>query len=530
MASRIHKNKFLQEKIELLEQIADSPSLLQRRARALANYLKTQPADLSSVLKSWQLAQRVILTYRAGLADDAEAIAYLNKTTDKLWTNAQPLPVTNKIQDSLAQQFIDSPAPKENPVVMLLVDPAGKRVTETIIKQYLRKGTEFDVQFTEAEWMTRMMERASVAGVQTAIDYLRGNFAPGRVDKVNVINTLEDKELGDRQRKHKRKESAFKSWYTKGFRKRAGSEDAFYTLTKIPTKKDAKKDGIDYKKYIRLFFEMCDQPWKEVEKAQAWLIKRLNKAATLRITNNDGTDVTFKLVGMAMGKKYRATFANSVIAKNDPGSEVFSAPAINGVDGKIVAKGVFNYDGKEMKNITLVFKKGKVVFAQAEVGDEHLQEILSKPGAKRVGEVAFGTNPWLKKHVLNPLLVEKIGGSFHVALGASYKYTTYLGVPVQLNNGNKSDVHWDITTMLQGKDGKVYMDGKLIQVDGKFLAPQLAVLNYGWAALPAKDRPLRWKKILAAREKQERTNITISGRKRVDVSTKKKQNNLVQAR
>ena len=72
--------------------------------------------------------------------------------------------------------------------------------------------------------------------------------------------------------------------------------------------------------------------------------------------------------------------------------------------------------------------------------------------------------------------------------------TEYCGVPVHVDNGNIDNAHhWDITTLLYGKDGTIETDGEIIMKDGRFTDPELAVLNEGWAAVPVADRPAYWK-------------------------------------
>ncbi|MGB1540247.1 MAG: aminopeptidase, partial [Rickettsiales bacterium] len=250
--------------------------------------------------------------------------------------------------------------------------------------------------------------------------------------------------------------------------------------------------------YLQLFFELCDQPWEAVEEAQAQLIDEFDAAKELRIQNDDGTDLVLDIEGQ--------TFANSVIKKNVPGSEIFSSPKREGVNGTWVANGKFLADGHEepIENMRFRFENGKVVEAHAEKNNEALQEVLGRDeGARYCGEIGIGTNPWLKQHVMNGLLVEKVGGTFHLALGACYNYETYDGKPVNVKNGNKSGIHWDITTMLKGRGGKMYLDGKLIQEDGLFLAPQYRVFNEGWAALPAKEQPGHWQKRLAEKAAEQ---------------------------
>jgi len=270
------------------------------------------------------------------------------------------------------------------------------------------------------------------------------------------------------------------------YNKRRSSGEMFYTLTQIPTLKDSVIDQIPYSEYLTLFFEMCDQPWDQIGAAQAQLIAEFNAAKIVHITNNDGTDITMDIDGF--------TFANSLIAKNVPGSELFSAPRIDSTNGTIVAKGRFTRGEQVIENLNLTFKDGVLVDYHADIGQDIFEHIINiDEGARRIGELGIGTNPHLKRHVANGLLVEKIGGSFHVALGAAYTYTEYMGVPVKMDNGNVSALHWDITTMLYGKDGRITLDGRVMMEDGFWTDPRYDVLNRGWAALPPGDVPDYWR-------------------------------------
>lgn len=255
------------------------------------------------------------------------------------------------------------------------------------------------------------------------------------------------------------------------------SGDLFYTLTALPTPTDAEADEVNYHEYLQLFFEACVQPWGAIDDAQKKLVNCFNQAKTLRITNDDGTDIKMSLEGQ--------TFVNSVIAKNIPGAEIFSSPLRDSVNGIVVAKGKFQ-EGRSgiMEDLTLVFEQGRLVKAFAEVGNADLQELITADdgngeGMRYIGEIGFGNNPRLRKHLINGLLVEKIAGSFHVALGSAYQYDEYCGQKVKVDNGNRSTngMHWDITTMLAGKNGKIYLDDQLIQDNGLWLIQGVDVLN-----------------------------------------------------
>ena len=68
------------------------------------------------------------------------------------------------------------------------------------------------------------------------------------------------------------------------------------------------------------------------------------------------------------------------------------------------------------------------------------------------------------------LFDEKICGSFHFTPGQAYE---------QADNGNRSQVHWDMVN-IQRKDyggGTIHFDGKLIRENGRFVPKALQALN-----------------------------------------------------
>ena len=78
------------------------------------------------------------------------------------------------------------------------------------------------------------------------------------------------------------------------------------------------------------------------------------------------------------------------------------------------------------------------------------------PNVRRIGEFAFGTNPAIDICTTDILIDEKIKGSVHMALGRPY-------------DGNYDcPIHWDIVKDTR-KNGKVYIDGKLVFENGEFL-------------------------------------------------------------
>ena len=102
---------------------------------------------------------------------------------------------------------------------------------------------------------------------------------------------------------------------------------------------------------------------------------------------------------------------------------------------------------------------------------EKLNKILdSDPGARYIGEFSLGFNPYVLHPMRDILFDEKIAGSFHFTPGQAYE---------EADNGNRSQVHWDMVS-IQRPDyggGEVYFDGKLIRRNGDFLPAPLRSLN-----------------------------------------------------
>jgi aminopeptidase len=103
-----------------------------------------------------------------------------------------------------------------------------------------------------------------------------------------------------------------------------------------------------------------------------------------------------------------------------------------------------------------------VVDASAAKGEEFLLRMLDQDdGARVLGEVAIGCNYAITRHTRNTLFDEKIGGTFHVALGASYP---------ESGGKNQSALHWDMVCDLR-QGGRIEADGRVISENGRFVNP-----------------------------------------------------------
>jgi aminopeptidase len=108
----------------------------------------------------------------------------------------------------------------------------------------------------------------------------------------------------------------------------------------------------------------------------------------------------------------------------------------------------------------LTFEAGKVVNASAEKNEPYLLRMLdTDEGSRYLGEFAIGTNFGIQRFTKNILFDEKIGGSFHMAIGAGYPDT---------GSENRSAVHWDMICDMR-EDGEIWVDGDLLYEQGRFV-------------------------------------------------------------
>ncbi len=219
---------------------------------------------------------------------------------------------------------------------------------------------------------------------------------------------------------------------------------------------DAKMDTESYKKFIsdalKLDTENPAEAWREVEKEQDKIVEILNKVENIHVLGED-TDLTLSVKGRP--------WINCCGHKNLPDGEIFTSPIENSINGRIrfTYPGIFQ--GKEIKNILLEFKDGRVIKGTADEGQELLDTILTIENADIIGEFAVGTNYGIQKFTKNMLFDEKIGGTMHMALG--------MGFPETKSENVACPIHWDILKDMKSEDSKIIADGKVIYQAGKWL-------------------------------------------------------------
>jgi aminopeptidase len=245
------------------------------------------------------------------------------------------------------------------------------------------------------------------------------------------------------------------------FLDRASAGALRWVTTQFPCNAAAQDAQMSLSEYERFVFEagllQLDDPaavWREISQRLKRVADHLNRAKEVRFTTPQGTDLT---VGVE-GRKWIPCDGTN----NFPDGEVFTGPVENATRGTVCYSFPAVHGGREVDGIRLTFQDGRVVEASAARGEDFLAAMLDQDeGARALGEIALGTNYSVKQHTKNTLFDEKIGGTFHAALGAAYPET---------GGTNQSGLHWDMVCDLR-QGGKVYVDGELVSQNGRFLDP-----------------------------------------------------------
>jgi aminopeptidase len=140
---------------------------------------------------------------------------------------------------------------------------------------------------------------------------------------------------------------------------------------------------------------------------------------------------------------------------NIPSFEIFISPDWRGTEGIYYADQPSFRTGNYVKGVRLTFKRGKVVKAEADVGEAFVvQQLAMDDGAGKVGEFSLTDRRFsrINRFMANTLFDENYGGRYgncHLAVGSSYA-DTYDGNPARLNRAQKrklgfndSALHWD---------------------------------------------------------------------------------------
>ena len=240
--------------------------------------------------------------------------------------------------------------------------------------------------------------------------------------------------------------------------RRGATGELRWVTTLFPTDGYAVEAGMGQRAYEDFVYRACHADevdpvayWKKVHDEQVKMIEKI-QGHNLVSLNGPNVDLSLSIKGR--------TFNNSCGRHNMPDGEIYTGPVEESANGWVKFTYPAIYNGVAVEGIELTFTNGKVTAAKAEKNEKYLLEMLaSDSGSRFLGEFAIGTNFEIDKFTGNILFDEKIGGTFHMALGAGYPET---------GSKNKSVIHWDMICDMR-KDAEITVDGDVIYRNGKFV-------------------------------------------------------------
>ncbi|MDM5339422.1 aminopeptidase [Fictibacillus enclensis] len=234
-----------------------------------------------------------------------------------------------------------------------------------------------------------------------------------------------------------------------------------WVVLRYPNAAMAQLASMSTEAFEDFYFQVCNLDYSKMNEAMKSLEDLMNRTDKVHL-KGPGTDLTFSIKDIPA--------VRCAGEANIPDGEVYTAPVRDSINGTITYNTPSPYQGFTFENVSLTFENGKIVNATAN-DSERINKIFdTDEGSRYIGEFAIGVNPYIQHPMKDILFDEKIDGSFHFTPGQAYE---------EAYNGNESNIHWDMV-MIQRPDyggGEIYFDDVLIRKDGRFVLPELNVLN-----------------------------------------------------
>ena len=276
--------------------------------------------------------------------------------------------------------------------------------------------------------------------------------------RIRILSDTNTKELSSVEPERQQLRQRSRKDLMQRMMERSANGEMRWNVTMFPTNAYASEAAMSQAAFEDFLYRSClvDQP----DPVAAW---RAAAEETNRLAEwiQGKEEVVIEGPGTSLKLNVAGRYFKPADGKyNMPDGEFFTGPVEDSAEGEIAFHLPASYQGREVSGVKFRFEAGKVVDATAERGEDFLISVLdTDEGARRLGELGIGTNFGIADGTGEILLDEKIGGTVHLAVGASYPETG--GV-------NESAVHWDMICDLR-RGGSITVDGEVLQRDGKFV-------------------------------------------------------------
>ncbi|MFN2432728.1 MAG: aminopeptidase [Gemmatimonadota bacterium] len=227
-----------------------------------------------------------------------------------------------------------------------------------------------------------------------------------------------------------------------------------------PTVANAKILGLPVEALAELFWSGVGADYDDLQARGKTLEQALKAGREVHLTNPNGTDLRFRI-------ENRPVFvSDGVISAEDvarggsattvwlPAGEVFTTPVPGTAEGKLVVDRD-NYQGQEIRDVTLTFERGKVTSLSAASGLEPFQAFYDASGAGKEEFAYFDIG-------MNQAIRPPAGGRLDAFMPAGM---VTVGIGNNLWAGGENDVPLGTAYFMPGST--VEMDGKVLVQRGE---------------------------------------------------------------
>lgn len=309
--------------------------------------------------------------------------------------------------------------------------------SNAVMRALLQGGTEESVKLNADIYLHQMKQMQSYIGVRGGFNSAEMSDVPGDKMKLYTRLWMHPVHLEHRVKKTR------------------------WCILRFPLPSMAQEAQMSTEAFEQFFFDVCTMDYAKMQQACEPLKALMERTDRVHIKGN-GTDLRFSIKDIGVIPCFGT--------HNIPDGECFTAPVRDSVQGEIQFNVPTIEHGVTHENVKLKFKDGKVIEATSS-NTAKLNEVLdTDDGARYIGEFSIAFNPYILNPMKDILFDEKIAGSFHFTPGQAYE---------EADNGNTSEVHWDMVCIQRPEfgGGEIYFDDVLIRKDGLFVVDELLGLN-----------------------------------------------------
>ena len=234
-----------------------------------------------------------------------------------------------------------------------------------------------------------------------------------------------------------------------------------WVVLRYPTPSMAQLAGMSTEQFEDFYYRVCTLDYRRMAEAMKPLERRMRATDRVRL-KGPGTDLRFSIKGIGV--------VPCEGRRNLPDGECFTAPVRDSVNGTLRYNTPSLYLGTTYDSLSFTFESGRIVRATGNPQAKLDALLDTDEGARHIGEFSLGFNPYILQPMKDTLFDEKIAGSLHFTPGQAYTIA---------DNGNRSQIHWDLVLIQRPEygGGEVWFDDELVRKDGRFVTPELEGLN-----------------------------------------------------